>query len=87
MSTPTVFSNWLFDCVAYLSYRIMGIFCGCLIFAEFCGSIEITEIENRKIFQSSYNDEIVSEVIVHLRIFRCLSGIAVELSVLCSIHS
>ena len=27
----------------------MGIFCGCLIFAEFCGSIEIAEIKNRKI--------------------------------------
>ena len=58
----------------------MGIFCGCLIFAEFCGSIEIAEIENRKIFQSRYNDEMVSEVIVQSRIFRCLSGI-VELSV------
>ena len=55
-------------------YRITGIFCGCLIFAEFCGSIEIAEIENRKIFQSRYNDEIVSEVIVQSRIFRCLSG-------------
>ena len=42
----------------------MGIFCGCLIFAEFCGSIEIAEIKNRKIFKSGYNDEIVSVVIV-----------------------
>ena len=25
-------------------YCITGIFCGCLIFAEFCGSIEIAEI-------------------------------------------
>ena len=50
-------------------YRITGIFCGCLIFAEFCGSIEIAEIKNRKIFQSRYNDEIVSEVIVQSRIF------------------
>ena len=32
------------------NYRITGIFCGCLIFAEFCGSIEIAEIKNRKIF-------------------------------------
>ena len=55
-------------------YRITGIFCGCLIFAEFCGSIQIAEIKNRKIFQSGYNDEIVSEVIVQSRIFRCLSG-------------
>ena len=47
-------------------YRVMGIFCGCLIFAEFCGSIEIAEIKNRKIFQSRYNDEIVSEVILWL---------------------
>ena len=67
-------------------YRITGIFCGCLIFAEFCGSIEIAEIKNRKIFQSRYNDEFVSEVIVQSRIFRCLSGIVVELSVYCSIH-
>ena len=37
------------------NYRITGIFCGCLIFAEFCGSIEIAEIENRKIFQSRCN--------------------------------
>ena len=37
------------------NYRITGIFCGCLIFAEFCGSIEIAEIKNRKIFQSRYN--------------------------------
>ena len=37
----------------------MGIFCGCLIFAVFCGSIEIAEIKNRKIFQSRYNDEIL----------------------------
>ena len=50
-------------------YRIRGIFCGCLIFAEFCGSIEIAEIKNRKIFQSRYNDEIVSEVIVQSHIF------------------
>ena len=57
-----------------LLYRITGIFCGCLIFAEFCGSIQIAEIKNRKIFQSGYNDEIVSEVIVQSRIFRCLSG-------------
>ena len=41
-------------------YRITGIFCGCLIFAEFYGSIQIAEIKNRKIFQSSHNDEIVS---------------------------
>ena len=54
-------------------YRITGIFCGCRIFAEFCGSIQIAEIKNRKIFQSSYNDEIVSEMIVQSRIFRCLS--------------
>ena len=40
-------------------YRITGIFCGCLIFAEFCGSIEIAEIENHKIFKSRYSDEIV----------------------------
>ena len=59
-------------------YRIMGIFCGCLIFAEFCGYIEIAEIKNRKIFQSRYNDEIVSEVIGQSRIiFRCLTGIVV----------
>ena len=58
-------------------YRITGIFCGCLIFAEFSGSIEIAEIKNRKIFQSSNKDEIVSEVIVRSRIFRCLSGIVV----------
>ena len=57
------------------NYRITGIFCGCLIFAVFCGSIEIAEIKNRKIFQSHYNDEIVSEVIVQSRIFRCLPGI------------
>ena len=50
------------------NYRITGIFCGCLIFAEFCGSIEIAEIKNRKIFQSRYNDEIVSKVIVQSRI-------------------
>ena len=56
-------------------YRITGIFCGCLIFAVFCGSIEIAEIKNRKIFQSHYNDEIVSEVIVQSHKFRCLSGI------------
>ena len=37
-----------------MTYRIKGIFCGCLIFAEFCGSIEIAEIKNRKIFQSRY---------------------------------
>ena len=49
-------------CLGRGAYRITGIFCGCLIFAEFCGSIEIAEIENRKIFQSRYNDEIVSEV-------------------------
>ena len=61
-----------------LSYRITGIFCGCLIFAEFCGYIEIAEIKNRKIFQSRYNDEIVSEVIGQSRIiFRCLTGIVV----------
>ena len=57
-----------------------GIFCGCLIFAEFCGSIEIAEIKNHKIFQSRYNDEIVSKVIVQLHIFRYLSSIVVELS-------
>ena len=51
-----------------------GYFCGCLIFAEFCGSIQIAEIKIRKLFQSSYNDEIMSEVIVQSRIFRCLSG-------------
>ena len=62
-------------------YRITGIFCGCLIFAEFCGSIEIADIKNRKILQSRYNDEIVSEVIVQSRIFGCLAGIAIELSV------
>ena len=67
-------------------YRITGIFCGCLIFVVFCGSIEIAEIKNRKIFQSRYNDEIVFEVIVQLRICRCLSGIVVELSVLWDIH-
>ena len=44
-------------------------------------SIEITEIKNRKIFQSSYNDKIMSEVIDQSGIFRCLSGIIVELSV------
>ena len=53
-------------------YRITGIFCGCLIFAEICRSIEIAEIKNRKIFQSRYNDEIVSKVIVQSRIFRSL---------------
>ena len=59
-------------------YRITDIFCGCLIFAEFCGYIEIAEIKNRKIFQSRYNDEIVSEVIGQSRIiFRCLTGIVV----------
>ena len=51
-----------------VEYRITGIFCGCLIFAEFCGSIEIAEIENRKIFQFRYNDEIVSKVIGQSRI-------------------
>ena len=61
-------------------YRITGIFCGCLIFAEFCGSIEIADIKNRKIFQSRNNDEIMSEVIVQSRVFRCLSGIVLELS-------
>ena len=65
-------------------YRITGIFCGCLIFAEFCGSIEIAEIKNRKIFQFRYNDKIVSEIIVQSRIFRCLSSIVVEW---CGIHS
>ena len=70
-----------------LTYCITGIFCSCLIFAEFCGSIEIADIKNRKIFQSRYNDELVSEVIGQLRISRCLSGIVVELSVLCGIHS
>ena len=56
----------------------MGIFWGCLIFAEFCGNIEIAEIKNRKIFQSRYNDEIVSEVIGQSRIiFRYLTGIVV----------
>ena len=65
----------------YIVYRITGIFCGCLIFAVFCGSIEIAEIKNRKIFQSRYNDEIMSEVSVQSRIFWCLSGIVVELSV------
>ena len=78
-------------CIHFLiRYRITGIFCGCLIFAEFCGSIEIAEIENCKIFQSRYNDEIMSEVIVQSRIiFRCLSGIVVELSahsMLCNVH-
>ena len=68
-------------------YRITGIFCGCLIFAVFCGSIEIAEIKNRKIFQSCYNDEIVSKVIVQSRILRCLSGIVVELSVYWDKHS
>ena len=68
-------------CDSVVTYRRTGIFCGCLIFAVFCGSIEIAEIKNRKIFQSRYNDEIVSEVIVQSRIFRCLSGIVVELSV------
>ena len=65
-------------------YRITGIFCGCLIFAEFCGSIEIAEIKNRKIFQSRYNDEIVSGVILQSCIFQCLSGIVdvVKLSVM-----
>ena len=29
-------------------YRITGIFCGCLIFAEFCGSIQIAEIKIAK---------------------------------------
>ena len=58
-------------------YRITGIFCGCLIFAEFCSSIEFAEIKNRKIFHSRYNDEIMSEDTVQLRIFRCLSGIVV----------
>ena len=70
--------------VLSLTYHIMGIFCGCLIFAEFCGSIEIAEIKNRKIFQSRYNDEIVSKMIVQSCIFQCLSGIVVEL---CSKHS
>ena len=55
-----------------LNYRITGIFCGCLIFAVFCGSVESAEIKNRKIFQSRYNDEFVSEVIVQSRVFRCL---------------
>ena len=50
--------------ICSVSYCITGIFCSCLIFAEFCGSIEIAEIKNRKIFQSCYNNEIVSEVIV-----------------------
>ena len=69
-------------CQSHCLYnRITGIFCGCLIFAEFCRSIEIAEIKNRKIFQSPYNDEIVSEVIIQSRIFRCLSGIVVELPV------
>ena len=63
------------------TYRITGIFCGYVIFAELCGSIEIAEIRNRKIFQSRYNDEIVSEVIVQSRIFPDLSGTVVELSV------
>ena len=62
-------------------YRITGIFCGCLIFAEFCRSIEIAEIKNRKIFQSRYIDEIKSEVIVQSLIFQCLPGIVVELPV------
>ena len=70
-----------------MEYRITGIFCGCLIFAEFCGSIEIAEIKNRKIFQSRYNYEVMSEVSVQSRIScLCLSGIVVELSVLCGIH-
>ena len=60
-----------------IQYRITGIFCGCLIFAEFCGSIEFAEIKNRKIFHSRYNDEIMSEDTVQLRIFQCLSGIVV----------
>ena len=44
--------NFPFVICALMLYRITGIFCGCLIFAEFCGSIEIAEIKNRKIFQS-----------------------------------
>ena len=75
----TAFMHFTF--IVIDDYRITGIFCGCLIFAVFCGSIEIAEIKNRKIFQSRYNDEIVSEVIVQQRIFRCLSGIVVELHV------
>ena len=63
------------------TYRIIGIFCSYLIFAVYCGSIEIAEIKNRKIFQSRYNDDIVSEVFVQSRIFRCPSGIVVELTV------
>ena len=68
---------------SHTNYRITGIFCGCLIFAEFCGSIEIAEVKHRKIFQSCYNDEIVSKVIVQSRIpvFQCLCGIVVELPV------
>ena len=66
---------WVMDNNGVKYYRITGIFCSCLIFAEFCGSIQIAEIKNCKIFQSSYNDEIVSEVIVQLRKFRCLSCI------------
>ena len=67
--------------VCTCNYRITGIFCGCLIFAEFCGSVEIAEIKNRKIFHSSYNAEILSAVIVQSRIYRCLSGIVMELCV------
>ena len=51
-----VFPVPIFASQAFMIYRITGIFCGCLIFAEFCGSIEIAEIKNRKIFQSRYND-------------------------------
>ena len=64
-----------------LAYLLTGIFCGCLIFAEFSRSLEIAEIKNCKIFQSRYNDEIVSEMIVQSLIFQCLSGIVVELHV------
>ena len=69
------------EILTLFTYRITGIFCSYVIFAEFCGSIEIAEIKNRKIFQSRYNDEIVSEVIVQSRIFPDLSGTVVELSV------
>ena len=33
---------------SHTNYHITGIFCGCLIFAGFYGSIEISEIKNRK---------------------------------------
>ena len=54
----SLFQRWFpvpADRQCQTNYRITGIFCGCLIFAEFCGSIEIAEIKNRKIFQSRWN--------------------------------